>query len=390
MIASEVDRRSRQDERGSRSQVHAGKAETQHRVDEIQRTFRQTCEAVETEIINTTRRIDSFTMSARDDLDTLVEVLDFLADTLGSEAKRKATVKPLNPADLDARLNAARALARTITETLGSASSALALLPRRTVALLHETDSVDRRRHSRVAVARRGRLVMGGTAVPCLTMDLSEGGSLVRLLGEKPDDREGAGLVVLDIEGLGRLQAVLIAGTEARINLAFCSTPPHLARTLAERLAEARRHERRLVTLGRRAADDIAGEMERLGPEDAQTEGAESATAQGRSSRLPSTIRTILGVAGSQNEDTFMAEAFDAEGRVLARWRADASIADAAPDTLPHDELPPMHGEHGRHRYRIREQLHPATGELAFVAHLDVEVRARGKHWGFVRLTQKV
>lgn len=214
------------------------------------------CDVLEGELVTLTRRLGACHGAARDEAGALAAALAELAASARSEAD-SAGEEGRTVTDRTARLTALANLAASLEANLERTVELIQSLPRRTIPLLRRSEFADRRRHPRVPVARACSLLLAGWRGPCLTLDLSEGGALVRPLEPWPAFDDVTGLTELELEGVGRLPSLLVGRSPAGLHLAFRMTAPAARAALAEVLRAARRRERALVATARRIADDL-------------------------------------------------------------------------------------------------------------------------------------
>lgn len=220
------------------------------------------CDAIEGEVVNLTRRLGACQVAAQDDARSLAQGLDQLAALLATAAS--AGGRPVADPDPAAILAEAAARAGALVNLAASLGVGLdrcvelvQALPRRTIPLLRRSELTDRRRHARVPVARACSLLLGGRRGAGLTLDLSEGGALVRPLEPWPELEDVTGLAELELEGVGRLPALLVGRSPAGLHLAFRMAAPAVRAALGQLLREARRAERALLATARRIVDDL-------------------------------------------------------------------------------------------------------------------------------------
>lgn len=214
------------------------------------------CDALEGELVTLTRRLGACHGAAREEARALAAALAELAASSRSGAS-PAGEDGGTGSDRAARLAALANLAASLEANLERSVELIQSLPRRTIPLLRQSELADRRRHPRVPVARACSLLLAGWRGPCLTLDLSEGGALVRPLEPWPAFEDVTGLAELELDGVGRLPALLVGRSPAGLHLAFRMTAPAVRAALAQVLREARRRERALVATARRIADDL-------------------------------------------------------------------------------------------------------------------------------------
>lgn len=227
------------------------------------------CDALEGEVVTLTRRLGACQAAARDEAGALAEGLAGLAarlaaavaPTRGPATPTGTAVDPAathsTPGDPAAEVAALASLAGSLVASLDRSVELIQALPRRTIPLLRRSELSDRRRHPRVAVARACSLLLAGRRGDCLTLDLSEGGALVRPLEPWPELDDLTGLAELELEGVGRLPALLVGRSPAGLHLAFRMSAPAVRAALGQLLREARRAERALLGTARRIVDDL-------------------------------------------------------------------------------------------------------------------------------------
>lgn len=214
------------------------------------------CDALEGELVTLTRRLGACQGAAREEARALAAALAELAARESDRAAPEAE-EGHSGSDRALRLAALANLAASLEAKLESTVELIQSLPRRTIPLLRHSELADRRRHPRVPVARPCSLLLAGRRGPCLTLDLSEGGALVRPLEPWPALDDLTGLAELELEGVGRLPSLLVGRSQAGLHLAFRMTAPAVRAALAQLLREARRRERALLATARRIADDL-------------------------------------------------------------------------------------------------------------------------------------
>lgn len=209
-------------------------------------------DAVEGEVVTLTRRLGACQASARDAARVLQEGLAALAGHGAAEPDRAERDRTA------ARLAALARLAASLEADLDRCAELVKALPRRLLPLLRRSELADRRRHPRTPVARPASLLLGGRRGDCLTLDLSEGGALVRPTEPWPELDDMTGFAELELEGVGRLPALLVGRSPLGLHLAFRSCTPAVRAALAQLLREARRAERALLAAARRIVDDLS------------------------------------------------------------------------------------------------------------------------------------
>ena len=209
------------------------------------------CDAVEGEVVTLTRRLGACHAAAREAARALGEGLAALAGHGPAEQERAERDRAA------ARLAALASLATSLEADLDRCAELVQALPRRVLPLLRRSELTDRRRHPRTPIARPATLLLGGRRGDCLTLDLSEGGALVRLAEPWPELEDPTGLAELELEGVGRLPALLVGRSPLGLHLAFRTCAPAVRAALAQLLREGRRAERALLAAARRIADDL-------------------------------------------------------------------------------------------------------------------------------------
>lgn len=207
---------------------------------------------VEAELVALTRRLSSLQTTARDAACALAEGLAGLA--AGSVSGEQALDR--SPGGL--QLVALARLATSLQADLDRCTELVGAMPRRLLPLLRHEEAGDRCRHARTPIARPAGLLLGGQWRACLTLDLSEGGVLVRPLEPGAEPQDPTGLAELQLEGVGRLPVVLVGRSPLGLHLAFRTCAPAVRAALARLLEEARRGERALLGLARRIVDDLS------------------------------------------------------------------------------------------------------------------------------------
>jgi hypothetical protein len=230
-----------------------------HTLDHVARTaLAGLCDAIEGEVVTITRRLGACQSAAQDEARALAEGLAGLAARLAGGAGAPAPPEPAAAvADPAGEVAALANLAASLLAGLDRSVELIQALPRRTIPLLRRSGLADRRRHARVPVARACSLLLAGRRGDCLTLDLSEGGALVRPLAPWPELDDVTGLADLELEGVGRLPALLVGRSAAGLHLAFRMSAPTVRAALGQLLREARRAERALLGTARRIVDDL-------------------------------------------------------------------------------------------------------------------------------------
>ncbi len=275
------------------------------------------CDAVEAEVVTLTRRLGACEASAR-------EAARDLGAELAALAERLAGALPAADEEgLATRIRALANLAASLEADLARTGELVHALPRRVLPLLRGSVLTDRRRHPRTPVARTGSLLLGGRRGACLTLDLSEGGALVRPQEPWPELDDVTGLAELELDGVGRLPALLVARSPLGVHLAFRTCAPPVRAALAQLLREARRAERALLGLARRIVDDLAswwleanGPPMRVGPDH---EPSASVPAEERIGRA----LQVLDLHRRREPRLVAAWLFAPDGRELAAHGAD-------------------------------------------------------------------
>jgi hypothetical protein len=209
------------------------------------------CDAVEGEVVTLTRRLGACQAAAREAARALGEGLAALAGHGPAEQERAERDRAA------ARLVALASLAASLEADLDRCAELVQALPRRVLPLLRRSELTDRRRHPRTPIARPATLLLAGRRGDCLTLDLSEGGALVRLAEPWPELEDPTGLAELQLGGVGRLPALLVGRSPLGLHLAFRTCAPAVRAALAQLLREARRAERALLAAARRIVDDL-------------------------------------------------------------------------------------------------------------------------------------
>lgn len=279
--------------------------------------FAGLCDALEAEVVTLTRRLGACQTAALEE-----------ARALAAGLARLAAGPTAAASDPAAEAAALARLATSLLASLDRSAELIQALPRRTIPLLRRSELTDRRRHARVAVARPCSLLLAGRRGDCLTLDLSEGGALVRPLAPWPELDDVTGLAELELEGVGRLPALLVGRSQAGLHLAFRMSAPAVRAALGQLLREARRTERALLGTARRIVDDLLSwrvdAAGRLTCSLGEATAAEAAEAVQAAQILELHLRREPGLAA--------AALFAEDGRELVARASEAVPADALPE----------------------------------------------------------
>jgi methyl-accepting chemotaxis protein len=159
--------------------------------------------------------------------------------------------------DIASRTEAAAALAVAAERQAKDTRAAVEDLKRRLVIALRRSAAGDRRRHDRLPIGVGAALEVRGRRYACRTVDLSEGGVLVRG-SEMPSFAGRTPAASVEIDGIGRFEATVVGGSDKGCHIAFGDADKATRHRLVAKLDELRGADRQFVEAVQQGAARIA------------------------------------------------------------------------------------------------------------------------------------
>ncbi len=161
--------------------------------------------------------------------------------------------------------NAAEKATNEILEVDGSGKRAADLIHKLRVRFsifLRQTEIGDRRKHDRFACELAAAIELVDEHIPSKTVDLSEGGALIKPEREGQFDR---GLICsIEIEGVGRTRARIVNRSTLGIHFQFVEPDAATRARVADKLAAIRAENTKYIDRAMKAAAEVSACLERL------------------------------------------------------------------------------------------------------------------------------
>ncbi len=240
---------------------------------QVQRALRDACDELEADIVAGTRRVLRYSEAVQEESTDLTEALRSIG--AGLEALRTrlrsagvvdgspaATVLALD--EVSTRLSriarsvaGAGALADSLNEHATVTHGAVTGLQRRLVIGLRQSHTGNRRRYERIPISVDATLRLDDRQIACRTLDVSQGGALLRLLDDGPILAGVGRTVELELGRPGALNAVIVGQSEAGLHIAFRRLGPASSLALGTWLHAIRRDYDGLVEFARGIARTV-------------------------------------------------------------------------------------------------------------------------------------
>lgn len=155
------------------------------------------------------------------------------------------------------------AVAQDTTTAMRHTDARINELRKNMIVSLRSSAAGDRRRERRIPVQNPAELQAGSRRCRAVVLDLSNGGARVRSADETFAVAVDSRLAV-DITGIGRIEATIVAKSEAGLHLRFEAVSGEMCDALRGRLEQIERVDAPFVDAAKAAAAKIVSELERL------------------------------------------------------------------------------------------------------------------------------